>query len=192
MTPTPSDDQQGGRLRLVPVWTERRGWQRAAVLVRVVQVLAGMAVLLLPPHVRPLTVLMMLLGLLAAVISPARSGPAIALAAGVAGWVFSYGAHGSPPVLRTVAFALALFVLCDATALAGTVPVTATLRPEVLAGWLRRDAFALLVAGILAALVYLLAGLVGYVSSYPLQIVGLLGVVAVLGVAAWLFSRSLR
>ena len=182
----------GRRAVLVPVLAERRQWRRPALLVRAAQLVAGLAVLLLAPHPHVLVVVTMLLGLAAAVLSPARTGQAIALAAGIAGWVFGYGSHGSPPVLRVLAFAVALYSLHDSTSLASTVPLTADLRPEALYGWLRRSAIALLVAGVLAGVVYGVGALVNVHSSYPLVLAGLCGIVAALGVAAWLFSRSLR
>lgn len=180
--------------RMVLAWGlgERRQWTRSALLVRLVQVLAGGVVLLLPPHVRLLVVVLMLLGLLAAVLGPSRAGAAIAVGAGVFGWVAGYGAHGSPSVIRVLAFALALFVLHDATALAGTVPLTAELRREALFAWLRRSGLALLVAGLLALVVYGVGGLVSFTTSDPLMVAGLFGIVATLIAAAVLFSRSLR
>ncbi|HEU5268647.1 MAG TPA: hypothetical protein VFU36_01895 [Jatrophihabitans sp.] len=186
--PVPADH----RAVPVPALADRRQWRRPALLVRLAQLVAGLAVLLLAPHPHVLVVLVMLLGLFGAVISPARTGQAIVLAAGIAGWVFGYGAHGSPPVLRVLAFAVALFALHDATSLASTVPLTADLRPEALFGWLRRSAAALLVAGVLAGVVYGVGALVSFHSSYPLVLAGLFGIAAALGVAAWLFSRSLR
>jgi len=139
---------------LVPVLAERKQWQRSAWLVRLAQLVAGLAVLLLTPHARPLLTVVMLLGLLGAMVSPARTGQLIVLAAGIAGWVFGYGPHGSPPVARVLAFAVALFLLHDSTSLASTVPLTAELRPEALFGWLRRSAVTLLVAGVLIGVVY--------------------------------------
>jgi hypothetical protein len=176
----------------LPDLGERRQWRRSALLIRLVQVAAGLAVLLLAPGFRPLITAVLLLGLLGAVVSPARTGQAVVLALGIAGWVFGYGAHGSPPVIRVLAFAFALFVLHDATSLAATAPMTADLRPEVLRGWLRHGVVALLVAGVLAAVVYAVGALVSFRTSYPLELAGLVGVAAALGVAAWLFSRSLR
>jgi len=178
--------------RAMPVLAERKQWQRSAWLVRLAQLVAGLAVLLLMPHARLLLTVIMLLGLLGAVVSPARTGQLIVLAAGIAGWVFGYGPHGSPPVARVLAFAVALFLLHDSTSLASTVPLTAELRPEALFGWLRRSAVTLLVAGVLIGVVYGVGALVSYRSSYPLVLAGLLGITATLGVAAWLFSRSLR
>jgi hypothetical protein len=169
-----------------------RHWTRSALLIRLVQVLAGVAVLLLAPHVRLLVVVWLLLGLLIAVLSPSRSGQAVAVGAGIAGWVFGYGAHGSPPVVRVLAFALALFLLHDATTLAATVPLAAELRREALLAWLRRSGLALLVAGLLTLVVYGVGTLVNFTTSYPLVLAGLLGIVTALCVTAWLFSRSLR
>jgi len=180
------------RAVVVPLFRERRQWRRAALLIRLVQLVAGAALLLLAPGTRPLVVILMLAGLFGAVVSPSRTGPAIALGAGVAGWIWGYGPHGSPPVIQVLAFALALFVLHDATSLAGTVPITADLRPEALHGWLRRSVVALLVAGVLIGVVYGVDALVSFHTSYPLEVAGLFGVIAVLGAGAWLFSRSLR
>lgn len=184
--------QVGSRAAVVPVFRERQQWRRPALLIRLVQLVAGAALLLLAPGFRPLVVVFMLVGLFGAVVSPSRTGPTIALAAGIAGWIWGYGPHGSPPVIQVLAFALALFVLQDATALASTVPLTADLRPEALSGWLWRSAVALLVAGVLIAVVYGLGALVSFHTSYPLELAGLFGVIAVLGAGAWLFSRSLR
>jgi hypothetical protein len=183
---------QSRRAVLLPALAERHQWRRAPLLIRAVQVAAAVALLVLAPGTRPLVLVFMLLGLLGAVISPSRTGQAIALAAGIVGWVWGYGAHGSPPVIRVLAFALALFVLHDATSLAGTVPMTADLRPEALHGWLRRSAVALLVAGVLIAVVYGVGALVSFRTSDPLELAGLFGVIAALTAAAWLFSRSLR
>jgi len=182
----------GPRAVLVPVFRERRQWRLPAFLIRVVQLLAGAALLLLAPGSRPLVVIVMLVGLFGAVVSPTRTGPAIALGAGIAGWIWGYGPHGSPPVLQVLAFALAMFVLQDASALASTVPMTAELRPEALHGWLWRSAVALLVAAVLIAVVYGVSALVSFHTSYPLEVGGLFGVIAVLAAGAWLFSRSLR
>jgi hypothetical protein len=182
----------GSRAVVVPVFRQRRQWRRAAFLIRLVQLLAGAALLLLAPGFRPLVVVFMLVGLFGAMVSPSRTGPAIALGAGVAGWIWGYGPHGSPPVIAVLAFALALFVLHDATSLASTVPMTADLRPEALYGWLWRSVVALLVAGVLIAVVYGVGALVSFRTSYPLEVAGLFGVIAVLGAGAWLFSRSLR
>jgi hypothetical protein len=57
---------------------------------------------------------------------------------------------------------------------------------------LRRSGLALLVAGLLALVVYGVGGLVSFTTSYPLMVAGLFGIVATLVAAAVLFSRSLR
>lgn len=180
------------RVELMPVLADRRQWNRSALLIRAAQVVAGLAVLLLAPHVRTLVVVLLLLGLLAAVVSPARTGQVIAVGAGIAGWILGYGAHGSPSLVRMLAFALALYALHDSTSLASTVPITAELRREALLAWLRRSGVALLLAGLLTVVVYGIGGLVNFTTSYPLEVAGLFGIVAALGVTAWLFSRSLR
>ena len=180
------------RLRLVPVWSQRRTWRRPALLVRLAQVLAGVAVLLATPDLRPLEIPLMVIGLLMALLSPGRTGPAVALLAGALGWVFGYGDTGSPPLGRLIAFTVALYLLHEATTLAGITPLTATLRPELLRHWLRRTATSLAVAAVLSGLLYALRHGVRYTNGYPLEVLGVAGVVLVLGVAAWLFSRSPR
>jgi hypothetical protein len=182
----------GHRVLLAPMLAQRRQWTRSALLVRLAQIISGLAVLLLAPDVRLLVLLGMLLGLLAAVVSPSRSGPAIAVGAGIAGWIMAYSSHATPPVARVLVFALALFLLHDSTSLAGTVPMTANLRREALLGWLRRSGVALLLAGVLALAVYGVGALADFSTSYPLEVAGLFGIVATLAAAAVLFSRSLR
>jgi hypothetical protein len=180
------------RMVRLPSLAERRQWRRSALAIRLAQVAAGLAVLLLVPGFRLSVTVVLLLGLLGAVVSPSRTGQLLVLAAGIAGWVFGSGAHGTPAVPRVLAFAVALFVLHDATSLASTVPMTADLRPEVVRGWLLRSGTTLLVAGVLTGVVYAVGGLVNFHSGYPLELAGLTGIAVALGVAAWLFSRSLR
>jgi len=135
---------------------------------------------------------LLVLGLLGAVVSPSHTGQAIAVGAGIAGWIVGYGAHGSPSPLRMLAFALALYALHDSTSLASTVPLTAELRREALLAWLRRSGVALLLAALLTVVVYGTGALVNFTTTYPLEVAGLFGIVATLGVTAWLYSRSLR
>jgi hypothetical protein len=127
-----------------------------------------------------------------AVTRPAHTGQAIAVGVGIAVWVLGADSHASPPVAKVLAFALALFVLHDSTSLASTTPLTAHLRREAVLGWLRRSGLALLVAGVLTAVVYGFGALVNFTTTYPLEVAGLFGIVATLVVAAVLFSRSLR
>jgi len=180
------------RVPLVPVLAEQRRWTRSALIVRLVQLIAGLAVLLLLPDLRTLIVVAMLFGLALAVTRPAHTGKFIAMGVGIAGWVLGYDSHASPPVLKVLAFALALFVLHDSTSLAATVPMGATLRREAALGWLRRSGLALLLAGLLTAVVYGAGALLDLTTSYPLEVAALFGIVATLAVAGVLFSRSLR
>src|SRR4051794_19729144 len=116
------------RRRVLTAGLDRFGsWTLSALAVRLVIVTAGLAVLLIPAHHRSLLVLAMLTGIAIAAASPDRGGPALALAAGIAGWFAGSGVHGSPSAVRVLAFALALYLLLSSTALAAAVPLTARL-----------------------------------------------------------------
>jgi hypothetical protein len=180
------------RVLVTQILAEQRRWTRSALAVRLVQVVAGLVVLFLLPDLPKLVVVGMLLGLALAVTRPARTGQVLVVGVGIAGWVLGDDSHASPPVLKVLAFALALFVLHDSTSLASTVPMAATLRREALLGWLRRSGLALLLAGLLAGVVYGFGALVDFTTSYPLEVAGTFGIVATLVAAAVLFSRSLR
>jgi hypothetical protein len=180
------------RVSLAPVFEQRRRWTASAACVRLVQVLAGTAVLLLPSRHIVIVVVLLVVGVVAAVVSPARNGQAAALLGGVLGWLFSDGLAGSPSLPRVLMFAVALFVLHDSTSLAAAVPMTCQLRPEAMLGWLRRSLLALLGAGLLAAITLGVGAIVQGSTSAPLQLVGSAGVLALLGVTAWLYTRSLR
>jgi hypothetical protein len=167
-------------------------WSRSALAVRLVVLLAGLAVLLIPGEHRLIPIGAVLLGIAIAVISPERGGPALAVAAGIGGWFARYGVHGSPPVLRVLGFGLALYLLVSATALAAAVPLTSRLDGQAARRWALRWLGYVGVAGVFAALSYGIdASLEGY-GSYPIELAGLVGAVAVVGCAVWLFSRSPR
>ena len=100
--------------------------------------------------------------------------------------------HGSPPVLAGAGFALALYLLLSATALAAAVPLTARLDGQAARRWALRWLGYAAVAGVFAAISYGIdASLEGY-GSYPVELAGLVGAVAVVGCAVWLFTRSPR
>lgn len=167
-------------------------WSRSALAVRLVVLLAGLAVLLIPGEHRTIPIGAVLLGIAIAVISPDRGGPALAVAAGIGGWFAAYGVHGSPPVLRVLGFALALYLLLSSTALAAAVPLTARLDGQAAGRWAARWLGYAGVAGVIAAISYGVdASLQGY-GSYQVELAGLLGAVAVVGCAVWLFTRLPR
>jgi hypothetical protein len=181
------------------IWLDVRGvpglvgrWTRSALTVRLVVLLAGLAVLLIPGEHRVIPFGAVLLGIVVAVTSPDRGGPALAVAAGIGGWFARYGVHGSPPVLRVLCFAFALYLLLSATALAAAVPLTARLDGQAARRWTLRWLGCAAVAGVFAAISYGVdASLEGY-GSYPVELAGLVGAVAVVGCAVWLFTRSPR
>jgi hypothetical protein len=169
-----------------------RSWTLSALAVRLVVVLAGVAVLLIPAHHRAVLMLALLLGIAIAAFSPDRGGPTLAMAAGVAGWFAGTGVHGSPSVPRVLGFAVAMYLLLSSTALAAAVPVTARLLAPAARRWALRWLLHLGVAGAFAAASYgVEAELSGY-GSYQVELAGLLGAVAVVGCAVWLFTRLPR
>lgn len=181
------------------IWLDPHGataavgrWTRSALAVRLVVLLAGLAVLLIPGEHRVIPFSAVLLGIAVAVISPDRGGPALAVAAGIGGWFARYGVHGSPPVIRVLCFSFALYLLLSATALAAAVPLTARLDGQAARRWALRWLGYAGAAGVFAALSYGIdASLEGY-GSYPIELAGLVGAVAVVGCAVWLFTRSPR
>ncbi|MEO6701678.1 MAG: hypothetical protein ABI140_03675 [Jatrophihabitantaceae bacterium] len=170
----------------------RLPWDASAVAVRLVVLLAGVAVLLVPAQPKPIVFPLLVIGLAIAVTSPARGGAAVAVIAGIAGWFACYGTHGAPPVWRVLAFGCALYLLHSSAALAGAVPISARLDRPTALRWARRWLLHVAIAGALAAISYAsTSGLPGSASQLA-ELAGLTGAVLVLGVIGWLFSRSLR
>jgi hypothetical protein len=155
--------------------------------VRLVIVLAGLALLWIPSGSGPAWKVLTVAGVLVAVGNSDRSGAGLALGAAIGSWLAAYGWHGSPPLADTVAFAVALYLVHTATALAAAVPLTAQLRPPVLSRWLRRCLVELTVAAALAAASY---GLGRPGSSSVLQLLGLAGVLVLIGIPVLLMHRS--
>ena len=118
--------------------------------------------------------------------SPAGGGAGLALGAAIAGWLAAYGAHGAPPLAVTAGFALSLYLLHTATALAAAVPPHTELRAPVVSRWLRRCLVELAIAAALVAASY---GLSRPGSSSVLQLLGLLGVLLLIGVPVVLLNR---
>ncbi|HEX2903607.1 MAG TPA: hypothetical protein VHO01_09150 [Jatrophihabitans sp.] len=176
----------------VPDWRERRHWQPSALVVRSVQAAAGIAVLLLPAGHHLIFEVILLIGLVTAVVSPARNGPGLAMIGGLASWVVGDGTYHHPPVERVLPFAFALFVLWSATALAAAAPLDCIVRPELVRHWLRQSALGLLVAAVLIGLVYAIGAVTTGRSTPVLEFAGALGVLLVVAVAAVIVARTLR
>jgi hypothetical protein len=176
---------------LLPARREPAAGQRryplAGVGVRSVIVLAGVALLAIPEGPGLAWRLLLAAGVLVAVGSPDQGGAGLALGAAIGSWFAAYGWHGMPSLAATAGFAVALYLLHTATALAAAVPLTAQLRAPVLSRWLRRCLVELAVAAALAAASY---GLGRPASSSVLQLLGLLGVVVLIAVAVLLSHRS--
>jgi hypothetical protein len=159
----------------------------AGLGVRSVIVLAGLALLAIPPGPGLAWRVLVAVGVLVAAGSPDQGGAGLALGASIGSWFAAYGWHGTPPLAATAGFALALYLLHTATALAAAVPLTSQLRAPVLSRWLRRCLVELAVAAALAAASY---GLGRPGSSSVLQLLGLAGVVVLIGIPVVLVHRS--
>lgn len=165
----------------------QRRYLLAGLGVRLAIVVAGLGLVWIPPGLGLAWPALIVTGVLVAVSRPGQGGAGLALGAGIGSWLAAYGWHGSPPLAATVAFAVALYVLHTATALAAAVPLTAQLRAPVLNRWLRRCLVELAVAAGLAAASY---GLSRPGSSSTLQLLGLLGVLVLIGIPVLLLHRS--
>jgi hypothetical protein len=159
----------------------------AGLAVRVVIVLAGLALLAIPEGPGLAWRVLVTAGVLVAVASPDQGGAGLALGAAIGSWFAAYGRHGTPPLAATAGFAVALYLLHTATALAAAVPLTSQLRRRVLSRWLRRCLVELAVAAVLAAASY---GIGRLHSSSVLQLLGLLGVLVLIGIPVLLLHRS--
>lgn len=148
----------------------------------VVVVLAAVATALVP---RPggLLVAGAVVGAVLAVAAPAFIGAFVLLFAEIAGWTSAYGTDADPAPLRTIAFAVVLYLAHSATALAASVPIGARVQLAVITQWGRRCAVP--VAG--AAIAGLAVALIGRLSaSLVLDVVGLIGVVGALAALVWI------
>ena len=165
---------------------ERR-YLLAGLGVRLAIVLAGLALLWIPDSPGVGWTVLTAVGVLVAAGSPGQGGAGLALGAAIGSWFAAYGWHGTPPLAATAAFALALYLLHTATALAAAVPWSAQLRAPVISRWLRRCLVELAVAAALAVASY---GLGRPDSSSVLQLLGLLGVLVLIGIPVLLLNRS--
>ena len=172
-------------LRQLPLGPRR--YLLAGLGVRLAIVLAGLALLWIPDGPGLGWTVLTAVGVLAAAGNPSQSGAGLALGAAIGSWFAAYGWHGTPPLAATAGFALALYLLHTATALAAAVPLSAQLRAPVVSRWLRRCLVELALAAALAAASY---GLGRPGSSSVLALLGLLGVLALVGIPVLLLHRS--
>lgn len=146
---------------------------------------AGLAVLLVPQPTTGLVVLTVVGAVVAAVL-PANAGAVLVLSAVVLAWVVSYGTDATPPLPRTVLFAVATYLLHSSTALAGSVPLAADVRLDVVASW----AIRCVPGGVVAVVAGVGVSVIGRVDgSLTLDVAGVLGVLATAGAGVWLARR---
>jgi hypothetical protein len=179
-------------LRWHALAARRRVMTGSAASVRLVILLLGTATVLLPAHPVPVPALATGIGTVLATYSPARAGATLAVLGGIGGWLGSYGLHASPPAGRVLIFAVVLYLLHSSTALAGAVPISATLDLRTVLRWGARCLLHLAIAGVLLLLGYLLKSPLGHADSRLLNASAVLGVAAILATMVWLFSRSPR
>lgn len=164
-------------------------WSRpapVAVLVRLMVLLAGIAVILAPQPLHGAPVLITAVGALFAVVAPARIGATIASVGFVIAWTTAYGWHLSPSPVRTLTAAAALYALHMSTGLAAFVPWDARVDPAVLRRYFLRRVPVLVGAAPVIAISYALPR--GSGSAF-VELAGLFGVLAVPAVPIWLASR---
>ncbi len=129
-----------------------------------------------------------LLGALMAAVAPETPGAAIALVMVAVLWIVAYGLHGAPSIALTTGLAADLYVFHTLTALCAAMPATARIDPEVLVRWSRHGLVTLAVSAVVAAIAFVLPRLTG---SLPLELAGLLAVIALTAVPVWL-ARARR
>lgn len=150
--------------------------------VRVVVLVAGVVLAVVPERLTSAGVVAVLAGVVAALVAPRAVGSVLASAVFVLAWVVASGWGDVPSVARTVVAAAALYVLHSATALSACLPLDADVSPDVVRRWLRRSTVPVVVA---AAVVALDEALPRQRGAALFELLGLAGVV-LLAVAAGL------
>jgi hypothetical protein len=106
-----------------------------AIAIRIAVVLLSVATTAAIPNPSSAVYGFATIGTVLAAIAPNRAGAVLVLLADVLGWASAYGSHGSPAPVRTVAFAIALYLLHSAVALAASVPANSFVQPAVVRRW---------------------------------------------------------
>lgn len=169
-----------------------RSWTRSALAVRLAQLVAGGVVLALPTQQKWWLDLLILLGLLVAVVSPARNGQAVFLIGAVLAWTYQSEVEHHPPLIRTLLFAVALYAVHNTTTLAATVPMSCQLRTEAWRHWLGRSVTTLAISAPLVGCAYLIDAITTGTTNNGLEFAGLIGVLVVVAVGTTWFTRRLR
>lgn len=153
----------------------------AAVAVRGTVLLAGLALVLLPPpHSYVLTGLSVV-GVLAAVAAPEVVGSGPASIAFVIDWLTATGWHDQPGLARTIAAGVALYVLHVSTSLAACLPVGVRVGAGVVRAWVSHCALPVAAAALIVAIDLALPRRSGTALA---ELAGLVGVVAVAAAVA--------
>ncbi len=123
-----------------------------------------------------------------AIAAPARVGGGPFVLVSLVGWAFGYGRGVPVPFADTVAFALLLYAVHLAVALAAAVPPGAAVTREVLRSWVRAAGPPVVAIPVVAAV----AALVGRPGGAQLwDVVGVAGGLVVLGCVV-LLARTAR
>lgn len=148
-------------------------------LLRLLIVVLAAASVALVPHVAPLLLAAVVVGVGMAVMVPARAGAFVVLAALAWAWIASYGVHTEAPLPRTALLAALLYLTHAATALAAAVPLDAALDPAVLTRWAARCLPGVAAAAVAAIALAVPTSLTG---SVALDVLGLAGAVVIVAV----------
>jgi hypothetical protein len=155
----------------------------SAAAVRAAIVVLAAAAIVAVPHAGAAVYAFAALGTVLAVARPAYAGALVVALAALIGWVVAYGTDVTPPIGRAIAFALALYLLHAAVALAASVPVRASISSAVVVAWARRCLPGVAAAVSAAAVLVLIGRPAG---SLALDVVGLSAVLAAVGALVWL------
>jgi hypothetical protein len=158
-----------------------------AVLVRLGVLLAGLAAILAQPQLHTVPTAVMLIGVVLAAAFPARIGATVAIAGFVLAWTTAYGWHVTPSAPRTVFAAAALYALHATSSLAGFLPLDARVDVGVLRRYALRCVPVVIGAAVIIGVNYAIPRFAG---SALVELAGLVGVLAVLGIPGWLLLRS--
>jgi hypothetical protein len=160
----------------------------SALAIRLAVIVLSAATAALIPHASGALYGFVVIGTVVAVVAPNRAGALLVMLADVLGWTSAYGWHGHAPTLRTVVFAIALYLVHAAVALAASVPANAFVPAAVVRMWAWHC-----VPGVVATVVMgaVLSTLGQPHGSLGLDLVGLAAVLGATAPLLWL-ARSRR
>ncbi len=169
-----------------------RDMPAAQLLLRAALLATGTGAVFVPhqPWVGGMAVLLAvgILGALMAAVVPDSPGATITLVLVAVVWVIAYGLHGVPPIALTAALAADLYLFHTLAALCAAMPPTARIDTRLLTDWGRHALITLAASAVVAAGAFGLPRLQG---SLPLELAGLLAVIALTAIPVWL-ARARR